>query len=98
MRMFNRLVSVLLLSIALAVSQRVSAMDVFIDAGGDEYIDTLGNVWEADHYFTSGIAFVTKPAVPIEGTDDDLLYLTGRYSDRRDPPMLYDIPVDNGEY
>lgn len=88
----------LFFTLCLCLPQRVAA-DIYINAGSSQdYTDSLGNVWAADRYFTSGVAFRTKPAVPIKDTEEDELYLTGRYSDPRDPPMKYDIPLDEGDY
>lgn len=88
----------MLISLALAILP-AAAVDIFINAGAQEtYMDSLGNIWEPDFYYTSGRSYRTNPVVPIEGTGDDELYLTGRYSHPADPPMVYDIPLGEGRY
>ena len=75
------------------------AFDKFINVGSQEpYIDSLGNEWEPDAYYTSGTSYTTRPIVPIAATEEDELYLTGRYADPTDPPMFYDIPLQEGRY
>lgn len=90
----------LFLSLALtSVLPVADAFDKFINAGAQEtYIDSLGNEWEPDAYYTFGRSYKTWPSVPIAATEEDELYLTGRYTDPADPPMVYDIPLQEGRY
>lgn len=91
-------VPLLFLYLALSIFP-VAAVDIFINAGAQEtYTDSLGHIWEPDYYYISGRSFRTNPAVSIGGTEDDELYLSGRYSHPADPPMVYDIPLQEGRY
>jgi hypothetical protein len=64
-----------------------------INAGGSEYIDPEGNVWEADTYYSeSGTPFVTDAA--IAGTKFDSLFESEIYG----PDVVYNIPLPLGEY
>lgn len=70
-----------------------------INAGGQEYTDSYGNVWEADSlhaYYqaggSSGVA--TYTTADILNTADDALYQTDRAFHASQPgPYLYEIPV-----
>jgi Malectin domain len=72
---------------------------IYINCGGGSYIDTEGNKWDADLYFSGGAA-VTVPIVDIDNTDNDELYLTHREVLNNTTPTFirYDIPVMNGLY
>jgi PKD repeat protein/N-acetylneuraminic acid mutarotase len=48
-----------------------------INAGGPEYLDSLGQTWSADHSYSTGSAYGT--ASPIAGTGDPALYQTERW-------------------
>ncbi len=69
---------------------------VRISSGGDSvnYVDSVGQVWLTDRYFTGGEVRYTGD--PIAGTSDRRLYATARaglYTD-----FSYNIPVANGDY
>ncbi|MFN7935403.1 MAG: malectin domain-containing carbohydrate-binding protein [Bryobacteraceae bacterium] len=57
-----------------------------------EWTSSLGQLWQADRYFTGGQA-VLEPPRPIRNTQDQALYLT-----RREGDFQYDIPLDPGAY
>ncbi|MEM7167740.1 MAG: malectin domain-containing carbohydrate-binding protein [Planctomycetota bacterium] len=62
-----------------------------LNAGGPE-LNTGGQTWDADMYFSGGSTF-SNPT-PISGTTDDVLYQTERFGD-----FSYEIPVPAaGEY
>lgn len=63
-----------------------------INAGGGEYIDSLGQVWQADQFFDDGKTAFKN--VAIEGTEDDYLYRSERYAKTLD----YSVEVANGTY
>ncbi|MGJ3246524.1 MAG: malectin domain-containing carbohydrate-binding protein [Elainellaceae cyanobacterium] len=67
--------------------------EIRINAGGDTYVDQLGQVWDADAY-ASGSSTSYEAIAPIAGTEEDVLYQTGRRGDR----FSYEIPVTNGTY
>lgn len=63
-----------------------------INAGGPEYTDGLGQVWQADAFFSSSFTHDTDS--PIEATTDDTLYQTERYG----KTFSYSIPVADSSY
>jgi hypothetical protein len=72
---------------------------VFINAGGAEYVDTKGNIWEPDTgYYNSGSNVYTTPSATeeISGTAEDVLYRSERWSAQ---PLIYEIDVpEAGNY
>ncbi|MCX5910170.1 MAG: malectin domain-containing carbohydrate-binding protein, partial [Deltaproteobacteria bacterium] len=64
---------------------------VAINCGGPQYIDEAGVIYQADKYFSGGQTY--KNVVPIDGTNDDVLYQTERYGN-----FSYNIPLLNGTY
>lgn len=99
MKRIRRIPFVFLALLSLSTFPRGTRANLYINAGSDStFTDSMGNTWEADQYFTSGTSYRTKPAVPIDGTGDDELYLSGRFNQPFDPPMRYDIPLDEGNY
>ena len=67
-----------------------------INAGGPQFTDPSGNVWQNDAYFTTGNPFWSCPKV-ISNTNNDDLYCSYRYFNQAQP-YLYQIPVPNGNY
>ncbi|MUG96098.1 hypothetical protein F7734_28655 [Scytonema sp. UIC 10036] len=63
-----------------------------INAGGQDYIDTTGNLWSADQYFSGGSTKTYASA--IANTVEDPLY----QNERTGKTINYAIPVANGEY
>ncbi len=63
-----------------------------INAGGNAYTDTAGNVWSGDKYFDVGRTFSTTS--DIFKTEDDTLYQTERWAKN----LGYSIPVNDGNY
>ena len=64
-----------------------------INAGGPEF-DFNGEVWSEDQYFVGGASF--ENVIPIEGTENDLLYQTERFHTGTN--LTYEIPVVNGSH
>ena len=62
-----------------------------VNAGGAQYVDATGVVYQGDARFSGGSTFTTTAA--IAGTTDDRLYQTSRYGN-----FSYAIPVPNGDY
>jgi Malectin domain len=62
-----------------------------VNAGGPQYLDTSGEVYDADAYFSGGTIWTTTAA--IAGTVDDRLYQSERYGN-----FSYNIPLGNGDY
>jgi glucose/arabinose dehydrogenase/N-acetylneuraminic acid mutarotase len=62
-----------------------------INAGGTALIDSHNQYWEADTFFTGGVA--AEETQPIWNTDDDPLYINERAT-----PHQYNIPMANGAY
>jgi hypothetical protein len=67
----------------------------YINAGGGEVTDSVGNVWEADEYFNGGNTYSTTE--DIAGTADDVLYKTERWIGGTED-LIYTIPVPLGVY
>ncbi|MDY6900629.1 MAG: malectin, partial [Cyanobacteriota bacterium] len=63
-----------------------------INAGGNDYTDTAGNVWIKDEYFDGGGTFSTN--AEIFKTEEDKLYQTERFAEN----LGYDIPISDGNY
>ena len=63
-----------------------------INAGGEDYTDSLGNQWIADNFLTHGSAETTTAA--IIDTHEYELYQTARYGNN----LNYRVAVDNGTY
>uniref|UniRef100_A0ACD5H239 Malectin domain-containing carbohydrate-binding protein n=1 Tax=Desertifilum tharense IPPAS B-1220 TaxID=1781255 RepID=A0ACD5H239_9CYAN len=63
-----------------------------INAGGEQYTDSLGQVWLADTFFQGGSIY--KTTQPISATVEDPIYQTERFG----KSFSYAIPVKNGVY
>jgi hypothetical protein len=85
-------------SAALSVNTlAAAAFAVRIDAASTTaFTDSLGQVWEADRGFNTGVA--APYAVAIGNTVDDKLYQSERWDDAAAPEMQYSIAVPNGTY
>jgi malectin (di-glucose binding ER protein) len=66
-----------------------------IKCGGPAYIDTNGQVWQADTGYNTGTAITINSTTA--GTTDPTLYQSYRY-DGTSAPMIYSLPVANGSY
>ena len=64
-----------------------------INAGGHEYRDRHGQIWQADEYFTPRNQTFSQ-RIEIEDTEDDPIFQTERFG--RD--FSYRVPVENGTY
>ena len=67
------------------------AFPLGLNAGGTQYVDAGGTLYQADRYFTGGAT--TSTGVAIQGTGDQSLYQTQRYGN-----FSYAIPATNGNY
>ena len=79
------------------VWQRDSYFDLIgnairINAGGDEFTDHNGNVWDADKYFKGGQTYSTTAG--IGQTTDDALFQSERFQKN----LSYVIPLETGAY
>lgn len=74
--------------------------DIFINCGVSSFFnDFQGNGWVGDEitkYFNVGNP--GKISGAIEGTFEDVLYQTERWSSEKDGSMRYEIPVQPGSY
>jgi Malectin domain len=68
-----------------------------INAGGEKFVDSVGQPWGADSYFNGGNA-TADCLVPIIGTTLQQLYCSYRWFGQASKPCLYEIPVPNGRY
>ncbi|MCB0359111.1 MAG: choice-of-anchor D domain-containing protein, partial [Bdellovibrionales bacterium] len=63
-----------------------------INAGGGQYTDGGGKVWQADTYFQGGDTYSTTS--PIQQTTEDSLYQSERWG----TAFGYQVPLSNGSY
>jgi hypothetical protein len=63
-----------------------------INCGGTAYLDSVGQSWSADKYFTGGTTKIYSATV--SGTADPKLYQSERFG----KTLSYQIPVANGNY
>jgi len=66
-----------------------------INCGGGSYTDSNGHIWQADTGYSSGITSANTTVT--SGTSDPVLYQSNRYNQNA-APMIYSIPVANGNY
>jgi glucose/arabinose dehydrogenase len=64
-----------------------------INAGGDAYIDALGQTWQADVNYTGGQTYAVAD-IEIADTTDDVLY----QAERNGNSFEYQLPVPVGNY
>lgn len=62
-----------------------------IHAGGEEYVDSNGNIWSADANYAGGQTYSTQQ--PVSNTSDATLYESERYGN-----LAYSFGVPNGSY
>ena len=81
------------LAVALTgVGSDASASVAFINAGGNQYVDSQNNVWSADQNASGGVTFA-KGGLPIANTQDDALYQSERYGN-----FSYNLPLASDNY
>lgn len=73
-----------------------SQTTIRINAGGNDYTDSNGNLWSKDYGYNTGKTSTINN--PISNTVDDKLYQSERYDLPSNPELSYDISVPNGEY
>jgi hypothetical protein len=78
-------------SLALANAARVP-LRLLAGYQGSPKIDSAGAYWEADRYFSGGVAF-ERPHLPVSRTSDPMLFDNWRTGD-----FSYDIPLAPGPY
>jgi hypothetical protein len=68
-----------------------------VNAGGPQYTDPLGTVWQPDDgFYNTGLDYDTSAS--IQGTTMEMLYQSERWDPAGSPEMTYNFPVPNGEY
>jgi chitodextrinase len=82
--------------VAAAKTTVIAFSTLRINAGGAAFTDSLGNAWSADTGFNAGQPF--SNSLPISGTNDPILYTSGRYDGPAPPTLQYEFGVPNGEY
>ncbi len=76
-----------------------ASLPLYINVGSDtEYRDPSGRVWKKDTYYNNGGRVEPRSFNDIKNTAADELYQTGRYDLPDDRPLVYSIPLPNGEY
>jgi len=81
---------------ALVVAPAVAQTVQRTNCGGPRYVDSKGQVWEADYGFSGGTPY--SLAASIKGTADPTLYQTLRYNPNPKTGMIYTFPEPNGAY
>ncbi len=79
---------------------------ILVNAGGPNYTDTVGSVWQADRayspgswgYYGAGGTYPDESGEDIQGTADDALFQTQRYWQSTGPAGGYKFDVPNGRY
>lgn len=66
-----------------------------VNCGGPSYIDSNGQVWQADTGYNTGTASTNTQATT--GTSDPVLYQSNRYT-ATSTPLIYSFAVANGAY
>jgi hypothetical protein len=86
------------LIVFLLISLPASAQQqpIRIKCGGPSYTDSKAQVWQADYGFNTGSAVSTGTVV--SGTTDPILFETARLNNSSSTPLLYSVPVQNGNY
>lgn len=69
-----------------------------VNVGGSEYVDTQGEIWEADYGFNTGEAQTSDDS--IAGTEDDPIYQSRRFDRATGVPLelKYTFPMADGDY
>lgn len=75
----------------------VGSQIIRINAGGEKFVDTLGQTWEADTYYNRGKTAVDC-LVPIKGTSLQSLYCSYRWFDKTSQFHQYEVPIASGTY
>lgn len=83
-------------ALSLTVSGAVSALEIRVNAGGTQFIDSLGRVWSADTGANTGKTL--NRTVEIAATEDDELYRRQRWDSAEQPDLIYSFTVPNGDY
>jgi len=78
--------------LSVAITDNDGSSAIRINVGGGAYTDTVGNLWQADAFFTNGGTYTNTN--PIFKTEDDSLYQTERSAAN----LSYQIPISNGNY
>ncbi len=84
--------------IAVQTLEATASAVVRINAGGDQLVDSEGQVWQADSGFNSDSTDTSDVSDDILGTVDDRLYQTQRWDRPGNPRLTYSFAVPNGEY
>ncbi|MCK9532805.1 MAG: malectin, partial [Gammaproteobacteria bacterium] len=67
-----------------------------VNAGGDDYVDMRGALWQADHGYNTGE--IGRVDTAIAGTEDDTLYQSQRWDDKEAPELAYAFALPDGDY
>jgi hypothetical protein len=69
------------------------AIRILAGSSVDRYLDSQGNTWLGDRYFTGGAPVRSQPGHPIARTQDPSIF-----QNRREGDFQYDIPLRPGVY
>jgi hypothetical protein len=93
----RKFIVVLAFLVALYFSMAAQAQQpIRVNCGGPNYIDSKGQLWQADYGFSGGTA-VSRSA-SIAGTPDPQLDQSSRVNNTSATPLVYTFLVANGNY
>jgi hypothetical protein len=69
---------------------------IYVNAGGPEFVDSVGTVWQSDEAYVSTTAFTTTTERAILNTSNPALFQTSRVDATHS--LTFEIPCQNGEY
>lgn len=75
-----------------AIPAPIEDIRIAVGSSRPKYVDSMGQIWVSDRYFTGGVA-INRPERRITGTFDPSLYRSAREGD-----FGYDVPLKPGVY
>lgn len=81
----------------LSILDNDSQSKILINAGGGQYVDTAGQTWLADQYFSGSSDIYVSPDQSIVNTNDPTLFVDERTA-IGGSSFSYEVPVVDGTY
>ena len=95
-KIFHPVVISILIVLGISANNVFAELAIRVNAGGGNYTDGAGRLWQTDTGFNTGSSASTTSA--ISGTVDDPLYRTERWDPVPSPDLLYSFSVPAGWY
>ncbi|MDQ8188173.1 malectin domain-containing carbohydrate-binding protein [Pelagicoccus sp. SDUM812002] len=67
-----------------------------LNVGGDDFVDSEGNLWQSDAGLAGGN--IHSAGVDVLDTEDDFLFRSERWEPSSGNEIEYDLPLDNGDF